>query len=99
MPRPTEFQTIIEDAIAELLAAATPRLRQEIVRRVAAEVESLDPAPASSPTDVLTLAITAIQEANSQADILLQLLQRDAHFALSGPLLLVMANAIRAHHP
>lgn len=94
MPRPTEFQTIIEDAIAEVLAAATPRLRQEIVRRVAAEVESLVPAPGSSPTDVLSLAITAIQEANSQADILRQLLEGEAQFAGRVALFVVRGNAI-----
>ncbi len=94
MPRPTEFQTIIEEAVAEVLAAATPRLRQEIVRRVAAEVESLVPAPGSSPTDVLSLAITAIREANSQADILRQLLEGEAQFAGRVALFVVRGNAI-----
>jgi hypothetical protein len=81
MPRPTEIQTIIEEAVAEVFDAATPKLRAEIVRRAAAELESLMPAAGSSPTDILSDAIASIQETNSQAEILRQLLEGQARFA------------------
>ena len=45
MPRPTEIQNIIEEAVAEVFDAALPRLRSEIVRRAVEVVESLAPAP------------------------------------------------------
>jgi hypothetical protein len=81
MPRPTEIQNIIEEAVAEVLDAALPRLRAEIVRRAVEVVESLAPAPGASPTDVLNAAATAIQEAASQAEILRRLLEGEARFA------------------
>jgi len=49
MPRPTEIQNIIEEAVAEVLDAALPRLRSEIVRRAVEVVESLAPAPGAFP--------------------------------------------------
>jgi len=71
----------MEEAVAEVFNAATPKFRAEIVRRVAAELESLIPSPGSSPTDILSGAVTSIQEASSQADILRQLLEGGARFA------------------
>src|SRR5438270_468691 len=56
MPRPTEIQNIIEEAVAEVLDAALPRLRSEIVRRAVEVVESLAPAPGASPSDLLNAA-------------------------------------------
>jgi hypothetical protein len=81
MPRPTEIQNIIEEAVAEVLDAALPELRAEIVRRAVEVVESLAPAPGSSPTDLLNAAATSIQESASQADILRHLLEGEARFA------------------
>jgi len=81
MPRPTEIQNIIEEAVAEVLDAALPRLRAEIVRRTAEVVESLAPAPGASPTDVLNAAAASIQDAASQAEILRRLLEGEARFA------------------
>jgi hypothetical protein len=81
MPRPTEIQNIIEEAVAEVLDAALPRLRAEIVRRAVEVVESLAPAPGSSPTDVLNAAAASIQESGSQAEILRRLLEGEARFA------------------
>jgi hypothetical protein len=81
MPRPTEIQNIIEEAVAEVLDAALPKLRAEIVRRAAEVVESLAPAPGSSPSDLLNAAAAAIQESASQAEILRHLLEGEARFA------------------
>jgi len=81
MPRPTEIQNIIEEAVAEVLDAALPRLRAEIVRRAVEVVESLAPAPGASPTDVLNAAAASIQESASQAEILRRLLEGEARFA------------------
>src|ERR1041384_833527 len=75
MPRPTDIQNIIEEAVAEVLDAALPKLRSEIVRRAVEVVESLAPAPGASPSDLLNAATAAIHESGSQADILRHLLE------------------------
>src|SRR5215472_16998705 len=81
MPRPTEIQNIIEEAVADVLDAALPKLRAEIVRRAVEVVESLAPAPGASPSDLLNAATASIQEAASQAEILRNLLVGSARFA------------------
>jgi hypothetical protein len=81
MPRPTEIQNIIEEAVADVLDAALPRLRSEIVRRAVEVVESLAPAPGSSPTDLLNAAAASILESASQVEILRRLLEGEARFA------------------
>lgn len=81
MPRPTEIQSIIEEAVADVLANALPSVRAEIVRRATAELESLTPAPGASPTDILNAAAASIQETTSQAEILRHLLEGNARFA------------------
>lgn len=95
MPGSTEIQSIIEEAVGEVFAAAMPGLRAEIVRRATAELESLTPAPGSSPTDILSAATVAIQEATSQADILRHLLEGEARFAGRVALFVVKAGAIQ----
>jgi hypothetical protein len=80
MPSPTQIQAIIEQAVAGVLDAALPKLRAEFVDRAVAELQSLT-APGSSPTDHLRAAVSAIQEANTQAEILRQLLEGEAKFA------------------
>jgi hypothetical protein len=94
MPRPTEIQNIIEEAVAEVLDAALPRLRSEIVRRAVEVVESLAPAPGASPSDLLNAAAAAIYESGSQADILRHLLEGEARFAGRVALFVVKGNAI-----
>jgi hypothetical protein len=94
MPRPTEIQNIIEEAVAEVLDAALPRLRSEIVRRAVEVVESLAPAPGASPSDLLNAAATAIHESGSQADILRHLLEGEARFAGRVALFVVKGSAI-----
>jgi len=94
MPRPTEIQNIIEEAVAEVLDAALPRLRSEIVRRAVEVVESLAPAPGASPSDLLNAAAAAIHESGSQADILRHLLEGEARVAGRVALFVVKGNAI-----
>ena len=94
MPRPTEIQNIIEEAVAEVLDAALPRLRAEIVRRAVEVVESLAPAPGASPSDLLNAAVAAIHESGSQADILRHLLEGEARFAGRVALFVVKGNSI-----
>jgi len=94
MPNPTEIQNIIEEAVAEVFAAALPGLRAEIVRRAAAELETLIPAPGSTPTDILNAAVSSIQDATSQAEILRHLLEGEARFAGRVALFVVKGGAI-----
>jgi hypothetical protein len=94
MPRPTEIQAIIEEAVAEVFAAALPDLRAEIIRRVTEELEALAPAPGSSPTDLLNAAVASIQEAGSQAEILRHLLEGESKFAGRVALFVVRGGAI-----
>jgi hypothetical protein len=94
MPRPTEIQGIIEQAVAEVFDAALPRLREEIVKRSLVELELLIPPPGSSPTDLLHASFASIQEGGSQAEILRQLLEGEAKFAGRAALFVVKGSAI-----
>jgi hypothetical protein len=94
MPRPTEIQNIIEEAVAEVLDSALPRLRSEIVRRAVEVVESLAPAPGASPSDLLNAAAASIHESGSQAEILRHLLEGEARFAARVALFVVKGSAI-----
>jgi hypothetical protein len=89
MPRPSEIQSIIEEVVAEVLDTVLPKLRGEIARRATEELELLNPAPGSSPTDLLSSAVAAIQEGNSQSEILRYLLEGTARFAGRVALLVV----------
>jgi hypothetical protein len=81
MPRPSEIQSIIEEVVAEVLDTVLPKLRGEIARRATEELELLNPARGASPTDLLSGAVTAIQEGTSQSEILRHLLEGTARFA------------------
>jgi hypothetical protein len=94
MPRPSEIQSIIEEAVAEVLDTVLPRLRAEIARRVTEELELLNPAPGSSPTDLLSVAVAAVQEGNSQSEILRHLLEGAARFAGRVALFVVKGGAV-----
>jgi hypothetical protein len=94
MPRSTEIQNIIEEAVAEVLDAALPRLRSEIVRRAVEVVESLAPSPGSSSSDLLNAAAASIHDSGSQAEILRHLLEGEARFAGRVALFVVKGNAI-----
>lgn len=95
MPKPADIQLIIEEAIAEVLAASMPRLREEIVRRTMEQLESL-PAPPleTSPSELLNAAVVAIHEMSSQAEVLRRLLEGCAQFAARSALFVVKGRAI-----
>lgn len=95
MPGPTEIQSIIEEALGEAFSTALPGLRAEIVRRAVAELQSLAPAPGSSPTDILNAAVASIHETTSQAEILRHLLEGEARFAGRVALFVVKGGAIQ----
>jgi hypothetical protein len=94
MPRPTEIQTIIEEAVAEVFDAALPKLRSEIVRRAAEVLELMAPAPGSSPSDLLNAASASIHESATQAEILRHLLEGEARFAARVALFVVKGGSV-----
>jgi hypothetical protein len=94
MPRPSEIQSIIEEVVAEVLDTVLPKLRAEIARRATEELEMLNPAHGSSPTDLLSGAVSAIQEGNSQSEILRYLLEGAARFAGRVALFVVKGGAM-----
>jgi hypothetical protein len=94
MPRPTEIQNIIEEAVAEVFDAALPRLRSEIVRRATEVLELMAPAPGSSPSDLLNAAAASMHESSSQAEILRHLLEGEARFAGRVALFVVKGNSV-----
>src|SRR5216684_860420 len=94
MPSPTDVQTIIDEAIAEVLEASIPRLRAEIVRYATEALQQALAPPENSPSDLLNSAVTAIQESSSQADILRRLLEGAARFAGRAALFVVKAKSI-----
>jgi hypothetical protein len=81
MPEASEIESIIQRAVTEVIDAALPGLRSEIVSRATAAVQALAPAAGSSPTELLSAAATSIQESSGQADILRRLLDGGSHFA------------------
>jgi hypothetical protein len=94
MPRPTDIQNIIEEAVAEVFDAALPKLRSEIVRRAAEVLELMAPAPGSSPSDLLNAASASIHESSTQAEILRHLLEGEARFAARVALFVVKGGSI-----
>jgi hypothetical protein len=94
MPRPTDIQNIIEEAVAEVFDAALPRLRAEIVRRAVEIMELMAPAPGSFPSDLLNAASASIHEAGTQAEILRHLLEGEARFAGRVALFVVKGAAV-----
>jgi len=94
MPRPTDIQNIIEEAVAEVFDAALPKLRSEIVRRAAEVLELMAPAPGSSPSDLLNAASASIHESATQAEILRHLLEGEARFAARVALFVVKGGSI-----
>ena len=94
MPRPTDIQNIIEEAVAEVFDAALPKLRSEIVRRAAEVLELMAPAPGSSPSDLLNAASASMHESSTQAEILRHLLEGEARFAARVALFVVKGASI-----
>lgn len=95
MARSSEIQSVIEKAVAEAIEAALPRLRAEIAQRIAGQLETLVPAHvSSSSSDLLNNAASSLQEAGSQAEILRQLLESAARFAVRVALFVVKGGSI-----
>ncbi|HET6840764.1 MAG TPA: hypothetical protein VFK06_03635 [Candidatus Angelobacter sp.] len=95
MPKPADIQLIIEEAIAEVLTASLPRLREEIVQRTMEQLESLPAPPLEiSPSELLNAAVVAIHEMSSQAEVLRRLLEGCAQFAARSALFVVKGRAI-----
>lgn len=94
MPSATDIQTIIEDAIADVLEASLPRLRAEIARQATEEVESLIAAAAESRVELLSAAVASIQETGSQAEILRRFLEGAARLAGRVALFVVKGKSI-----
>ena len=94
MPPRTDVQTIIDEAIAEVLEASIPRLRAEIVRHATEAIQQATAPPEHSASDLLNSAVTAIQETSSQAEILRRLLEGAARFTGRAALFVVKASSI-----
>src|SRR5215510_7034965 len=94
MSRSEKIKAIIEEAVSEVFEAALPRLRAEIINRAVEELQSLEPAPGSLPTDLLNAAASSIQEAVSQAEILRHLLEGAARFCGRAALFVIKGNSM-----
>jgi len=89
MSHSEKIKTIIEEAVAEVFQVALPNLRAQIVSRTVEELQSLEPAPGSLPTDLLNAAAASIQDSASQAEILRHLLEGTARFCSRAALFVV----------
>lgn len=94
MSRSDKIQAILEEAVAEVFEAAVPKLRAEIISRSVQELQSLEPAPGSLPTDLLNAAASSIQESASQAEILRHLLEGAARFCGRAALFVVKGGSM-----
>ena len=94
MPQPPEMQSIIEQAVAEVLEGALPGLRAEIVRRAREQLQAFPGGSGGAASELLNTATAALQEASSQADILRQLLEGSAGFAARAALFVAKGGAI-----
>jgi hypothetical protein len=92
MPQRLDIESIIEKAVGEVLEKALPELRSRIAGRAAKELKGL--LSAGSSSDMLDQAITAVQEASAQGEILRQLLEGGGRFAGRLALFVVKAGAI-----
>lgn len=89
MLRTAKTHSIVEETVAEVMDSALPRLREEIIGRILQELQSLEPAPGSTPADLLNAAIASVQEASTQAEILRHLLEGVARFSGRAALLVI----------
>ncbi len=94
MPRRTEIQPILEDAVARVLQSAMPRLQEEIVRVAAEQLQGLLPVPGSDSSDQLDAALASIQDAWTQVDILRQMLEGCARFAARVAIFVVRSGSV-----
>lgn len=79
-----KLKSIVEGAVAEAFEARGAELRKEIVKRVLAELDGVEVGgapPGGAPTDVLNSAVSSIQDATAQPEILRALLEGAAKFS------------------
>src|SRR5215470_5557906 len=94
MSRSGKIQAIIEEAVSEVFEAALPKLRAEIISRAVEELQTLEPAAGSLPTDLLNAAASSIQDSTSQAEILRHLLEGSARFCGRAALFVIKGGAM-----
>lgn len=87
----------VERVVSEALGTQMEKLRQEIVKRVLAEIEpmlgSAAHEPGASPTDQLNAAIASFQDMGAQAEILRSLLDGSTRFSGRSALLVIRSGA------
>lgn len=77
-----QLKSIVEGAVAQAFEARGAELRKDIVKRVLEELEGVVGAPpGGAPTDVLNSAVSSLQDANAQPDILRALLDGASKFS------------------
>ena len=76
-----QIEFIAERVVSEVLSRHLPEIRQEMVRRVMAELPAAGAAEGGAASSVLEAALAALQDVTSQADILNILLDFAARFS------------------
>ena len=78
----SKLKSNVEGAVAEAFEARGAELRKDIVKRVLEQLEGVVGAPpGGSPTDVLNSAVSSIQDAEAQPEILRALLEGASKFS------------------
>ena len=88
-----QIEFIAERVVSEVLSRHIPEIRQEMVRRVMAELPATSGADGGASSAVLEAAMAALQEVTSQADILNVLLDFAARFSGRVALFVVRSEA------
>ena len=91
MPDPREIAERVERVVSEVFDQRVAELRAEVVKRVMEEIEPLL-AEETPPTVALEASIAAMEDGNTQADILRALLDGAAHFSGRVALFVVRGN-------
>jgi len=94
MSRSDKVQAIIEEAVSEVFEAALPHLRAQIISRAVEELQTLEPAPGSLPTDLLNAAAATIHDSGSQAEVLRHLLEGAARFCGRAALFVIKGSSM-----
>ena len=94
MSRSDKVQAIIEEAVSEVFEAALPHLRAQIISRAVEELQTLEPAPGSLPTDLLNAAAATIHDSGSQAEVLRHLLEGAARFCGRAALFVIKSSSM-----
>jgi len=76
-----QIEFIAERVVSEVLSRHLPEIRQEMVRRVIAELPAMASGDGAASSAVLEAALAALQDVTSQADILNVLLDFAARFS------------------